>query len=96
MRKHLSQLPIILILVLLLTAAVSTVAQAGSRTASLRSTDRTSGGVVALSGDPDSPGSRGDGKANNGSASNQRRTDPWLTLSAGNWYRLIQVRLLGL
>jgi hypothetical protein len=96
MRKHLSKLPIILILVLLLTAAAWAVAEAGSRSSALRSGVRTDGGVVALSGDPDSPGARGDGKAQNGSATTQRRSDLWSYLSAGHWYRLIQVRLLGL
>ena len=101
MRNHHTRLPIILILIVLLSASTWAVASASSRVSvAWRGGILVGGGRAStVSGEPDQPGvhdGTGGSKATGGGARRSIMSDLSGTSSLGIWIRLLQVRILGL
>ena len=100
MRNHHTRLPIILILIVLLSASTWAVASASSRVSATWRGGHLVGGASTVSGEPDQPGVRdggGGGKATGGSSRRMILGDlSGSSSSLGIWIRLLQVRILGL
>ena len=97
MRNQQKRLPIILILVVLLSASSWVVASASTRvSASLHGAIQIGGGhhATTLSGEPDTPGTRAPGI---GGIGGNRRLIVGSSdgTTAGIWIRLLQVRIFG-
>ena len=100
MRNHQTRLPIILILIVLLSASSWAVASASSRLGVTLhgSTQLVGGRATTLSGEPDQPGVIGigtGGKATGGSSHRVITSDLGAS-NLGIWIRLLQVRIFGL
>jgi hypothetical protein len=99
MRNHHTRLPIILILIVLLSASTWAVASASSRvSATWRGGIPIGRGASTVSGEPDQPGIRdGGGKATGGSSRRMIIGDlSGSSSSLGIWIRLLQVRIFEL
>jgi hypothetical protein len=101
MRNHHTRLPIILILIVLLSASTWAVASASSRvSATWRSGYLVGGGrAFTVSGEPDQPGihdGTNDGKATGGSSRRMIISDLSGSSSLEIWIRLLQARIFGL
>ena len=101
MRNHHTRLPIILILIVLLSASTWGVAGASSRvSATWRGGIPGGHGASTVSGEPDQPGIHdggGGGKAIGGSSRRMIISDlGGSSSSLGIWIRLLQVRIFGL
>jgi hypothetical protein len=97
MRNHHTRLPIVLILIVLLSASTWAVAGASSRVSATWRGGHLVGGASTVSGEPDTPGIRdgGGGKATGGS-SRRLISGDLSGSSLGIWIRLLQVRIFGL
>jgi hypothetical protein len=96
MRNHHTRLPIVLILIVLLSASTWAVASASSRVSATWRGGHLVGGASTVSGEPDQPGFRDGSKATGGSSRRMIIGDLSGSSSLGIWIRLLQVRIFGL
>jgi hypothetical protein len=95
MRKHHIRLPIILVLIMLLSAADWAAAATRNRSFLWGSGTPGIGVVSRFSGDPDTPGAKGAPRAIPGSSVGRIPGDGGAFLTTAIWIRLLEARFFG-